>query len=240
MDETNTIDAATGSSFEAKLARLLPREKRAKIADIADVPADRLDGLIDGTAYPRLGDAAKLAHALRVPLDWLLDDSKSTTPPSFDDVTPGMSFGEKLAALLAENRRTQSDVAKAVGVSQTTLSDYLRKGSEPMSSVAFRLAKTLDVPLAWLLDETQGMPPPDPRLDAKSTVYRVDVELAPIICPTCGIAFGVPRPFLLDKLANRDVLACPNGHEVAVAPIGDAPDDGGLVTAGQMQKGQQR
>ena len=40
------------------------------------------------------------------------------------------------------------------------MSNYINRGSVPRADIALAIAKALSVPLEWLVDETQGLPPP--------------------------------------------------------------------------------
>jgi len=61
-------------------------------------------------------------------------------------------FAERLAALQSELGFTkQSDFGKAVGVSQSGISDYLRAGRAAKLDIVDRIAEKTGVPACWLL-----------------------------------------------------------------------------------------
>ena len=56
-----------------------------------------------------------------------------------------MKFSEKLAQLTREKNKQR--IGKDAGLSPTTVSDYIAKGSSPKADKALALALVLDVPL---------------------------------------------------------------------------------------------
>lgn len=70
-----------------------------------------------------------------------------------------MEFKDKLEKLL-KGRQKQA-VAEAAGLVPSALSNFTRRGNVPRADVAFKLAKALDVPLDWLVDDEADFPPPE-------------------------------------------------------------------------------
>lgn len=72
-----------------------------------------------------------------------------------------MKLAAKLLYLIEKDGRTRTQIATDASIPLTTLGDYIRRGAEPMSSAALRLARTLRVPLEWLIDDSAELPPPN-------------------------------------------------------------------------------
>jgi transcriptional regulator with XRE-family HTH domain len=55
----------------------------------------------------------------------------------------------------------KSEALRGVGLKPNTISTYLaKKNSLPRADIAFKISRALNVPVAWLLDDDQGWPPP--------------------------------------------------------------------------------
>ncbi|HEY1685521.1 MAG TPA: helix-turn-helix transcriptional regulator [Tepidisphaeraceae bacterium] len=70
-----------------------------------------------------------------------------------------MNFQEKLKLL--GDGVNKSRKARSVGLPATMISTYIAKGSIPRGDIALKMSKALDVPLEWLLDDSQNWPPPE-------------------------------------------------------------------------------
>jgi transcriptional regulator with XRE-family HTH domain len=69
-----------------------------------------------------------------------------------------VTFTEKLAHLTAGKNKAK--IARESGLSPTAINDYLQRGYVPRADNALALSRSLGVPLEWLVDDTQGLPPP--------------------------------------------------------------------------------
>jgi transcriptional regulator with XRE-family HTH domain len=69
-----------------------------------------------------------------------------------------MDFAEKLSRLTEEKNKQK--LSNAAGLPATAVSDYIAKGSIPRADKALALARALNVPLEWLVDDAQEWPPP--------------------------------------------------------------------------------
>ena len=61
-----------------------------------------------------------------------------------------MTFADKLSILYTQNKYTQEDFAECIGVSRSTLQEYLEGRSLPKLNIARNIAKTLGVSLDYL------------------------------------------------------------------------------------------
>jgi len=69
-----------------------------------------------------------------------------------------MTVTEKLIRLTAD--RGKSQVAGAAGLPKSAISNYIAKKQMPRGDNALALARALNVPLEWLVDNEQDWPPP--------------------------------------------------------------------------------
>ncbi|MDA3813702.1 MAG: helix-turn-helix transcriptional regulator [Candidatus Cloacimonetes bacterium] len=69
-----------------------------------------------------------------------------------------MSFGAKLKRLRIDNRLTQKDLARMIGVQQTTVARYENNINFPSTFVLTTIAKILNTDISWLIfGENRGM-----------------------------------------------------------------------------------
>ena len=69
-----------------------------------------------------------------------------------------MNFTEKLTRLTED--RSKSAVAAEAGLPPTAISNYLNKKHTPAADTALKIARALQVPLEWLVDDEQEWPQP--------------------------------------------------------------------------------
>ncbi len=146
-----------------KLNRLIDDRNRANVARRCGLKASTMHAICHRGVEPRVGNAIKIARELKVPVEWLFDDTADWPPPSADTNGPSpiahLSTAEKINRLLAERGWSQSELARRVGCSAAAISRGLKDGAEFGSLLAFRVARELNVELEWLLDDQQGWPP---------------------------------------------------------------------------------
>ena len=63
----------------------------------------------------------------------------------------GLSFGERLGDLIANNRTTATALARDTGLSQSAISDYLNKDRAPDCAAVCALARYFSVSADYLL-----------------------------------------------------------------------------------------
>jgi len=72
-----------------------------------------------------------------------------------------MKFHEKLRRRVAELGLNKSKAARAVGLHESVISNYLfREDSLPRVDIALKIARACKVPLEWLADDNMDWPPP--------------------------------------------------------------------------------
>jgi hypothetical protein len=67
-------------TFHEKLDRLTEVSNRSKLSRAAGLPLNAISDCIKKRYLPRAGNAAKMARALGVSLDWLLDETRGFPP----------------------------------------------------------------------------------------------------------------------------------------------------------------
>ena len=102
-----------------------------------------------------------------VPLDSLLDN------PSNEFALARESFGQRIARLRKARQWTQADLAKRLGVTETSVCYWEQGRSRPRTARLQSLAELLDMPLAALLDH-----PPADRSGLGDMVARMRAEIA--------------------------------------------------------------
>jgi len=68
---------------------------------------------------------------------------------------------EKLRRLTED--KNKAEVARKAGLKATMISDYISKEYVPRADIALKMARALQVPLEWLVDDAQDWPPPKPK-----------------------------------------------------------------------------
>jgi transcriptional regulator with XRE-family HTH domain len=81
-----------------------------------------------------------------------------------------MDFWEKLEHAVRLRGASKQEVSAAAGLAETAISNYISKRQMPRADAAYKIAKELRVQLEWLLDDSAGWPPPDPRAEAASSL----------------------------------------------------------------------
>ena len=67
-----------------------------------------------------------------------------------------MSFGEKLLNARVALNLTQNELAKKIGVSQRSVYSYEKNNIIPRKNVLMKIAESLFISIAYLLDETES------------------------------------------------------------------------------------
>lgn len=71
-----------------------------------------------------------------------------------------MTSAEKISWLCRERGLTQKRVGELAALPENRISKWLDGQGEPTARQALRLARVLSVPLEWLADDAQEVPPP--------------------------------------------------------------------------------
>jgi DNA-binding XRE family transcriptional regulator len=98
-----------------------------------------------------------------------------------------VEFTEKLRRCAASINKAKA--GKAAGLSPTTISNYIAKGSIPRADIAMKMARALGVPLEWFVDDSQGWPPPSGP-NASMTTEQLAGELGRRMVPVGVVMLG--------------------------------------------------
>ena len=67
-----------------------------------------------------------------------------------------LEFSKRVKEELSYLNKTQADLARFLNVSQSSVQQWLQKGSIPAADTALKIARFLDVPLEYLIDGTRA------------------------------------------------------------------------------------
>lgn len=141
-----------------KLLRKKFRLSQQALADGAGVHRGNISHYEKGDWSPNYETCEKIASFLNVNVDWLMDGesglSSSIEEPKNDNYTlngiNSIEFGERLKELLKNLKITQKDIAESIGVSKTTINNYVQ-GHVPDTLILYQLASKCNVSMEWLL-----------------------------------------------------------------------------------------
>lgn len=88
-----------------------------------------------------------------------------------------MAFADKLKDLLNQNNMKAIDLARATGLSEASISDYLNRKKEPRGQQSISIAKALNVSLDTLWETEYQQKEVNPIQDELIRVFR---ELTPL------------------------------------------------------------
>ena len=87
-------------------------------------------------------------------------------------------FINRLKAVMAEHKITQTELAKRTGIRQSSISDWLNNRYEPKQDKVYILANALNVSPAWLLGYDDSNIPPVQSIPEKKDGYYTAPEAA--------------------------------------------------------------
>ena len=101
--------------FAEKLAQLTDGKNKQRIGRDAGLPPTAISDYIAKNHIPRADTALKLARALKVPLEWLVDEAQEGPPPSAsnsspESILPNIPFGPLIRELARRYRLDALDV----------------------------------------------------------------------------------------------------------------------------------
>ena len=84
-----------------------------------------------------------------------------------------MTLGEKLSKLIATRGTNKANVARTLGVSKSTIANWIEGKGVPKLYEAAKLADALGVPLDYLADDTLDEPPGPELAPDEAEVFRL-------------------------------------------------------------------
>lgn len=89
-----------------------------------------------------------------------------------------LEFSKRVKEELSYLNKTQADLARFLNVSQSSVQQWLQKGSIPAADTALKIARFLDVPLEYLIDGTRAEERKSARLsDYEKRILEESKEL---------------------------------------------------------------
>jgi transcriptional regulator with XRE-family HTH domain len=85
-----------------------------------------------------------------------------------------MNIGERIIVLRKENNWSQSDLAKAVGVSRVIIGKYERDDASPSIDIAKKIADVFNVTLDYLVGEGQNSTFDKTTLERIEAIVKMD------------------------------------------------------------------
>lgn len=150
-----------------KHAGVKPSALSTRISRDTEVAAD----IETGQRIPTVATVARLASALGVAAGWLAYGLGEQVAHGAASTTDGM--GSRLAAIRTERGETKAALARAVGLSPSTVAD-IENGAQTGVDVLEALAKVLAVSPAWLAFGEGPMELPSRRRRATAATQEPD------------------------------------------------------------------
>lgn len=128
------------------------------------------------------------------------------------------TFGKRLSALLEECGMSQRELADKIGITEVSMSRYIRSERVPRATEIINMAKVLGVPTAYLIGTEQ--PHISAPVGKKGVKYCVIAELdngymdCVAICESEAEAYGKAYLCLVDGLdEDKYRISLPNARE---------------------------
>jgi transcriptional regulator with XRE-family HTH domain len=100
-----------------------------------------------------------------------------------------VTFHEKLRRRVAQLGIKKSRAAREAGLPASTINSYLAKPkSLPRIDIAAKIAKAVNVPLEWLIDDSAGWPPPSADWSDRTVTDASDESLVREVCRRLRLA----------------------------------------------------
>ena len=135
------------------------RLSQQALADGADIHRGNISHYEKGDWSPNYETCEKIANFLNVSVDWLMDGENSLSSHPFEESTNmnyalnninPLEFGQRLKDSLKNCNITQKDIAQIIGVSKTSINNYVQ-GRIPDTVILHQLASKCNVSMEWLL-----------------------------------------------------------------------------------------
>ncbi len=94
-----------------------------------------------------------------------------------------MTISERIFELIKERGYTQKEFSKRTGIAESTISDWKKKGTNPVSDKILIICKVLEVSPYFLLSGSE-----DPDVVAKPAVRKVPTASVPVKKPVAAVA----------------------------------------------------
>ena len=160
-------EAAAGEeTFPENLRRLMRERKLSQtaLARAADVRQSALSAYLAGEGEPSAAALCRIARALGVTMDELYTGKRSVG-----------KFPDKLRQIIKESGKTQKAVAREAGITEVTLSRWVKGQRTPRQEDFAKLARVLPVTLEMLKESAEDREPEGGRqeLSAEESLERL-------------------------------------------------------------------
>lgn len=147
--------------FGKNLKRLLNDRNRtqAELSEYLGVTTGAVSNWVNGKKAPRIDKIDKIAEFLNCSREELLVEN--IEPPE-----KTASFSRKLEFYLDQSGKSQSDLAREIGVTSSAVNQWLKKGNMPSMSTISQIANVLGVTVNELIGD-----------ELNTEVKNVDAEL---------------------------------------------------------------
>lgn len=165
----STADVAPGAWI--KTQRLDRGMKQEQLAQVAELTGAAVSNIENGNRQPKFGTFRQLCRALEVPSEVLTEALRKFYPDiaSGREPTAHERLSGWVSALRNETGTTRQDLARAVGVSTTRISEIENDLQRLQPGVLRRIARALEVPEKDLARAIRHF---YPDLDSDPTAYR--------------------------------------------------------------------
>ena len=148
------IDEDIGKEFEDDIRKIKLSNPRAVTKRKDHMPSDMLHGM------------EKVRYASSGPVETYKVDANGKKLPFTKDLSH-LTMGERIKHLLNERGLAQSYLADAAGISEASVSKYIKGDHTPRDRVVMRVAEVLKVPVDYLqTGKGTAMPEIDPKVIA--------------------------------------------------------------------------
>ena len=137
----------------------------AELAEIINVSSSNISDWENGKTNPSSINLLSLSNYFKASADWLLTGESYCLSPKksisdrvkselkYDktlDKINAIEFGKRLKFVIEESNTTQKSLAKQIGISQTSMTNYVN-GRIPEINILYALSKILGVSIEWFL-----------------------------------------------------------------------------------------
>lgn len=118
---------------------------RKDLSNALSVPYTTISDWVNAKVYPRIDKIELMAKFFRIEKADLIEEQDEHSAPSV--------FSNRLKKIMSDHDMSQTQIAKAAGVSQQSVSNWLNGKQIPRMPVIEKLANHFHIPVSELLDE---------------------------------------------------------------------------------------
>lgn len=92
-----------------------------------------------------------------------------------------MSWNKKVKKLIKQKGINETEFGKLIGMDQGSVSRMLRKNTNIAIDRAIQIASVLQVPMAWLFDDSKEWPPPSDLLEVTPNGRSLELVVLDVV-----------------------------------------------------------